>query len=305
MSADLALRSGPYLVELHEALSSLDRRVRDVSFEALAERVKSVAAGLEALPSEDAELGGKLGALRDSLASLPEEPARPAWLEFRNRVQPHYEAVVHDLLRERVTVPSLRPKNYARNALHLASSCFGLAVVELSPSAAVPVAVACAFAGTGWALELARSRSPRINEACLRLFGRTAHPHEAHRVNSATWYATALVVIAASDIPAAAAVALLTLGLGDPAGAIVGRRFGRYKLAHGRTLEGTLAVIAVSVLASLAFLAFVHPELARATRIGAALAGATAGALAELASRRVDDNLTIPLAAFAAAAAAL
>jgi dolichol kinase len=200
-------------------------------------------------------------------------------------------------------VPSLRPTNYARNVLHLASSLAGLAALELFASRLVPVLIASAFMIAGWSLEIARKQSPSVNAACMRLFGRTAHPHEAHRINSATWYATALVVLAVSGLVPACAVGLLSLGLGDPAAAIVGRKLGRIKLMHGRTLEGTLAFVVVGGLASFAYLALVHPRLGVSLSAAGAFGGALAGALAELASRRVDDNLTIPLAAFGTAAA--
>jgi dolichol kinase len=217
-------------------------------------------------------------------------------------VQPLYEAVVHDLRAERVDVPSLRPTNYARNVLHLSSSMMGLAALELFSSWLVPVLIATAFMVAGWTLEIARKQSASVNAACMRLFGRTAHPHEAHRINSATWYATALVVLALSGFVPACAVGLLSLGLGDPAAAIVGRKIGRIKLMHGRTLEGTLAFVLVGGLASFAYLAVMHAGYGLALNAAAAFVGALGGALAELASRRVDDNLTIPLAAFGTAA---
>ena len=53
--------------------------------------------------------------------------------------------------------------------------------------------VACVLA---WAMEISRRRSQRINEAILRVLSPIAHPHEVRRVNSATWYTTALAIMA-------------------------------------------------------------------------------------------------------------
>jgi dolichol kinase len=302
MNGTLAEESSSLLVELHDALSELDRRARRRNLGELGPRIDAVRTQLDALTDEPrTPLATRIATLAQELSDAPDADRRGPWLQFRARVQPAYEAVVHDLRRESVDVPSLRPTNYWRNALHVTSSVSGLAAIELSPSPLVPIAIAAAFTVVGWSMEIGRRRSERINAFCLRLFGKTAHPHEAHRINSATWYATALLVIALVQSTAAAAVGLIVLGLGDPAAAIIGKRFGRHKLLYGRTLEGTLSFMLVGALASFTFLRVAHPSLAVGVAALAAVAGGFAGAIAELVSRRLDDNLTIPLAAFAAA----
>lgn len=302
MSASLAEASSSIVVELHEALSELDRR-RRVRAE-LADTIGGVQGRLRTLSEADEARGlaSRLSALADALDAPPTTGKRGAWLAFRARVQPVYEAVVADLRAERVDVPSLRPTNYARNALHVASSLTGLLILEAFDGGPIPAIVAIGIMLSGWSLEIARKQSPRVNDLCMRLFGRTAHPHEAHRINSATWYATALVVLAVSGFVPACAVGLLALGMGDPAAAIVGRKLGRVKLVHGRTLEGTLAFVLVGGLAAFAYLSALHAGHGAVVNAAAAFVGALAGALAELWSRRVDDNLTIPLAAFGASA---
>ena len=93
------------------------------------------------------------------------------------------------------------------------------------------------------------------------------------------------------------------LGFGDPLAAIVGRRFGRTPIRAGRTLEGSLAFVAAGGGAGLVALAVFTPEVPHA--VGVALTAAVSGALAELFSQDVDDNLTIPLAAALGAAGML
>jgi len=305
MSSSLAEASSPLLVELHAALSELDRRMRERREGDRGARIAAVRTGLRELAtSTESTLAGRLRLLANALAEPPGEPRRSAWLAFRAHVQPHYEAVVSDLRAERVDVPSLRPTNYARNALHVSSSVFGILLLELSPSAAIPIAVSLAFFVSGWALEIGRRKSEAINAFCMRLFGKTAHPHEAHRINSATWYASALVLIALVQNVPAAVVALIVLGVGDPAAAIIGRRYGRTKLVHGRTLEGTAAFATVAAVAAFAFLTIVHPEITVVSALVASILGAVAGAVTELATKRLDDNLTIPLVSFGVAVAA-
>jgi len=306
MSSVVAIEGRDLALQIHDALSELDR-ARRATFPALRERIVTHRVRLASLEAISAGLDRghpvvtAAAALATGLDAVPGSDARHAWLDFRKDVQPSYERLATALRDEDVLVPSLRPTNYARNALHVASAATGIAALEFMPSWSATVALAVAFAVTGWTLEFTRRRSDVINRFSLALFGPTAHPHERERINSATWYCTALVLIALTGIVPAAVVALTVLGAGDPLAAIVGRRFGRIKLVHGRTLEGTLAFIVAGSVAAGVLLALLHPALGVPTILAMAGAGAVAGAVTEAISRRVDDNLTIPLAAFVGA----
>ncbi len=297
--------------ELHGAFAELDRglpfgpnRRTAASVTARLASVRArLGAWLDATPpsaserTEWREVRGELESMSDAATD------RPSLVALRTRVQPSYEAIVRSLAEERVSVPSLRPTNYARNVLHLASAGTGILALELLPSWSWATGVALAVALTGWTLEITRTKSDAVNRFCMQLFGRTAHPHEAHRVNSATWYSTALVILSLTQSLVPCLVALCVLGVGDPAAAIIGRRFGRTPIVHGRTLEGTLAFIVAGGLAALGYVLAFHPTTTMPVAILASFGGALTGAIAELVSRRVDDNLSIPLAACAGAAA--
>ena len=101
---------------------------------------------------------------------------------------------------------------------------------------------------------------------------------------------------------AASAAALAVLGVGDPAAGLVGRRWGRRQLAGGRTLEGTLAFALFGSLAAFAVLLLWHGAAPMPALIAVSVAAGAAGAVAEAASVRIDDNLSVPLAAAVAAA---
>jgi dolichol kinase len=176
-------------------------------------------------------------------------------------------------------------------------------MLRLLPGRAWIVGVAAVVAAAGWTMEAARRRSPAANVLLMRLFAPVAHPHERHRVNSSTWYVTALLALAIFGPLRAAEIGVLVLALADPAAGIVGRRFGRTRLLAGRSLEGSLAFFAVGAAAAFAWLSLLS-ALPRPAAIVLAVAGAAAGALAELASTRLDDNFTVPVAAAAAVAAA-
>lgn len=232
---------------------------------------------------------------------LPVERVRSAWNDFRLEVVPAYERLAAALKPLDVHVPSLRPTNYFRNAYHVASGLGVIALVHhvLPPAYLLPVAVV--FAALAWIFEGSRRVWPGINRVLMFVFSKVAHPHEAFRVNSATWFASAMLLLAAIGDPVVITVALVTLAVGDPVAALVGRRYGTVKLVHGRSLQGTLAFVSVAFIAALAGLSLYFPSMAPGHRVALAAMGAVAGALAELFARRIDDNLAIPAAAAAAA----
>lgn len=228
---------------------------------------------------------------------LPDESdGRERWMEFRELLHPAYEELAATLRACHVELPSLRPTNYARSGFHVLAAVIGLLLVQYTPWAfviAVPVGLASLF----WFLEIARRVSDRWNRALMKFFAPIAHPHERFRVNSSTWFATALSLLALTFEPVVAGSAIMVLGVGDPAAALVGRRFGRVELVNSRTLEGTLTFVAVSFLVVLAVLYMWHGELSLGRKIAVAAAGAVAGALTELFCRRIDDNFAIPVVA--------
>jgi dolichol kinase len=226
--------------------------------------------------------------------SMPSSDAQQRWQDFRLKISPAYERLAASLNDLDIHVPSLRPTNYARNAFHICNAllCLGLLrwVLDVDSTIAVTVSVASA----AWSMELSRRWVPKINELLMWVLGPFAHPHEAWRINSATWYTTALVILSLVQDLAIASTAVIILGFADPAAAIIGRRWGKTKLVNGRSLQGSSAFVAVGTAVATSWLILAYgfsPSLA----LTWGLSGALFGALAELFSRRIDDNLSIPV----------
>lgn len=196
-----------------------------------------------------------------------------------------------------------RPANTTRSLFHVASGALSLALIRLLPGRTWLIAVSLTIAVAAWSMEAARRRSPAANELLMRFFAPIAHPQERYRVNSSTWYVTALVILALFFPLRAAEIGVVVLGLADPAAGFIGRRFGRTRIRTGRSLEGTLAFVVAGTLGALAALVAFH-ALPWSSRITLALVGAVAGAVAELVSTRFDDNFTIPLTVAIAASTA-
>lgn len=311
MEESLAAESGRLAIELHRALSEIDPvRWRAGAADAVRAKLDDVQARLAGLvgrrwPERAAALRARLSEVRGALASgIPEASASGRWMAFRRALVPSYESLQATLSEYEIHVPSLRPTNHRRALFHVSSGALAIAILWLVPAPAWTIAIALPLALGAWTLEAMRRTRPRMNAALMRFFAPIAHPHEYRRVNSATWYLTALALLSFTSSPLPCAIGLAALAVGDPVAGWVGRRYGRVRLVHGRSLEGTLAFVGAATLAAVPVALAFAPSLPWASALVLAGSGAVAGAVAELVSLRVDDNLSIPLTGSAAAAVA-
>lgn len=204
---------------------------------------------------------------------------------------------------DRAVMRPIRAANLTRSFFHLASGLSALALLHFVPGRGWVIAASAAIAVSGWTMEIARRTSPAVNDRLMRLFAPVAHPHERTRINSSTWYVTALLALALLAPLRAAELGVLVLAVADPAAGMIGRRFGRTRLRDDRSLEGSLGFLVTGFLAAAAWLTVVHSAPLGSSALVAAV-GAASGALAELFSTRLDDNFTVPVVVTAAAAAA-
>jgi dolichol kinase len=301
---------------LSEELCALLRQVDPAVFRDEPEvraRVDRVAARVRELVAavEREEPGGRFDRIRERLRVLlatleratPGRTSAPkaAWTAFQREVQPAYESLALTLRGVIAPPPTVRPTNYTRSVFHLASGLGVLGLIQLLPGRAWLIGGSAAFAVYGWTMEMARRRSERVNALLMKLFGRVAHPHEHHRVNSSTWYVTALLLLAIFSPPLSSSIGVVVLAVADPAAAFIGRRYGTIRLRANRSIEGTLGFFATGLVSSFAVLLAFGPHPSSSMLAVAAVAAA-AGALAELVSTRLDDNFTIPVVVATAAA---
>ena len=211
----------------------------------------------------------------------------------------------------RVSPLAPRPTNVLRTVFHAGSAGVAITAIVTLPSRRWLVAIPAAFAVYAWSMEAARRVSPRLNDRLMRFYGAVAHPQERHHVNSATWFGTALVVLALFATRPAMMAGCAILGVADPVAGIVGRRWGRRRLGNGRSLEGALAFFVVGSIAAAialgaggAMAGGAGGDAGLAPLFVVACACGLAGALTELFSTRLDDNLTIPLVVGALATSA-
>jgi dolichol kinase len=135
--------------------------------------------------------------------------------------------------------------------------------------------------------EAVARHAPWVNRLLLRA-------EEQAREAAMIPYAIAVLLTILTVPKLAALIAIYTLGVADPVAAVVGIRWGRRRIAENRTLEGSLAFFA----ATLVIAALVLGRGSDGAALPIAAASVTiglAGAICELVPLRLDDNLTIPL----------
>ncbi len=91
-----------------------------------------------------------------------------------------------------------------------------------------------------------------------------------------------------------AAIALGIMLIADTAAALVGRRFGKHKIANGKSVEGVVAFCAAGIIFAIVLLACGN-LLSVKTALGAVV-GVVLASMAELYEKQlhVDDNFSIP-----------
>ena len=221
--------------------------------------------------------------------------AKEEWRKLFNRLQPAYEGIAQSLRERNLSVPILRQTNYTRSIFHAINGLWALAMIQhgfgywgniITVSLMLTAAVVC---------EIGRRISPAWNKKLMTMFASVAHPHETYKVNSATWYLLAFAILASFVPPMGQAIAVVVLGLSDPAAGIIGRRYGRLKLVGNKSLIGSTAFVLTAFMAAMGVLAIYYPHVALGHMLIIAMVTAFCGTIAELFTLGLDDNFTIPV----------
>jgi dolichol kinase len=224
---------------------------------------------------------------------------------LRNRLLKAYQRLSVMMEALAMPIPHLRPSNVARSLFHCTSAVAILLMIEFVPAFSWMFWIALAYFIFCWGTEGLKRLGPETKARVMKLFALIAHPHEYDKINSATWYGVALLLMSLMPTPVLGIIAIAILGFADPAAALVGRRYGSIKLPGNRTLEGSIGFFVTGTLAASAALAVFHPIGGLGTTLFVAASASLLGALGELAGKWPDDNLTIPMASAAGAFGAL
>ena len=223
---------------------------------------------------------------------------------LRKRLQKAYNSLCVMMEAYQAPIPHIRPSNLARSAFHFLSAMGILAMIELVPHFGYMFWIALGYFVFCWTAEGIKRLGPVHKARVMALFSKIAHPHEYDRVNSATWYGTALLFLAMTN-PTLGVLGVTILGVADPVAASVGRAWGKIPMPGNRTLEGTMGFVVSGTLSGMLVLSLLHPVGDLWATFVVASVAAVCGAVAEFAGNYPDDNLTIPVASALGAALTL
>ena len=273
---------------------------------ALLGQVRVGAAGMLATWSADPDAAPRDPAVVEAVSgvvrAIPASDAAVDWRSVYAALWRAYESLARALRAEGVAAPRLRPTNWPRTLFHGFAGIAMVLAFELALTPATTLLCTALWCVWAWSLEFARWRWPRVNEACMRAFGAFAREHERTSINSATWLGTGLLLLALTVPDPRGLLGVVAIVFGDPVAGFVGRRWGRTKGLHGRSLEGSLGFAGATWVAALGYLRIFHPELAWPVTIASVAVAGVVGAVVEHVTVRIDDNLAVPVAVAAAVA---
>lgn len=181
-----------------------------------------------------------------------------------------------------------RRVNIPRKMWHASSGMFMISVLIWNyPSKRMALEILFAAAVLLLIIDIVRFSSHEGRSFFKSFFGQLAGAKEEEGPNASFFYAISLLVAVLLYSPRIAMGSITSLAIGDPVAAIIGTMFGKRRI-FGKSLEGALANALVSFGLIVIFV--------RSPFVAAV--GAVTGALVEMIPiPKVDDNLSVPIAA--------
>lgn len=143
-------------------------------------------------------------------------------------------------------------------------------------------------------VEAARLYLPGINRLFINYFGFLMRSEEKHNPTGTLYYLLGAMISILLFPKEIALFSMTVLAVGDPAAYIIGSNFGRLRIGK-KSLEGSLGFLAASIITG-----FLLHKLWGNLSGPVIITGALTGTIVELMPLKINDNLTIPIAASAA-----
>ncbi len=176
-----------------------------------------------------------------------------------------------------------------RKVLHLLVAVFPWIALEVGRE--ITLLIVIPFTIAALIADSIRSRSRTFEAFIQSVFGYMMRPSESDPgrvvVNGATWVLVSFSLLILIFPFGIASAALFIFMLGDAFAALVGQSVGRHRWPRShRTIEGTIAFIAVGILAGVSF---------PGTESVSCVVAVVFGAAAEIPRRPLNDNVRVPL----------
>lgn len=181
-----------------------------------------------------------------------------------------------------------------RKAWHMATGLIGLFIYKKSGLAEETMAFALlSVAIVAFTIEFLRLRNEKMNAFLMKIMKPVMRESERNSTSGLPFYALG-VALALFFFPERIAVlASLFLIFADPIASFFGILYGRDKILPNKSLQGTIAAFTVCYILTLVYgLNYVSPNM---SLLIFAIAAGIIGAISEMCSQFVDDNLCIPV----------
>lgn len=181
-----------------------------------------------------------------------------------------------------------------RKVWHISTGLIGLVTYKkLGVTPEFTASVLLVFAILAFLFEFVRLRSEKINKFAMVLMKPVMRESERNSVSGLPFYALG-VSLALFFFPERIAIlAILFLIFADPIASFFGILYGRDKILPNKSLQGTIAAFSVCYIVTISY-GLIYKGPSMNLLLFAVVAGVI-GAVSEMCSQFIDDNLCIPV----------
>lgn len=181
-----------------------------------------------------------------------------------------------------------------RKLWHMATGLIGLTFFYKSGISTDAMASALLFFSTcSFLLEFFRLRNEKVNQLLMTVMKPIMRESEKNSVSGMPFYALGVSLSLFFFPERIAVLSVLFLVFADPIASFCGVLYGRDKILPNKSLQGTIAAFSVCYIVTLVY-GLIHASPSMNLLVFSILAGVI-GAVSELCSQFVDDNLCIPV----------
>jgi diacylglycerol kinase (CTP) len=181
-----------------------------------------------------------------------------------------------------------------RKLWHMGTGLIGLYLYKVSGLDAISMSyLLFAIAAFGFIIDMTRLKYPPINKIVMVVMGPFMRESERTSFSGFPFYALGVSLSLFLFPEKLAILSILFLVFSDPVSSYFGILYGKDKILPNKSLQGTVAGYLCCYLVTLIYgMIFAEPTI---QLLLFAIFGGLIGALSELLSQVVDDNLTIPV----------
>lgn len=176
-----------------------------------------------------------------------------------------------------------------RKSVHLFALTIPIGYIIVPESPAKLILAVCAFIAI--LLDLLKYYDKGFRKFFYSIFGNMLRSKEIKRFTSSSYILAAGLICAFAYSKWVMVISMVFIILGDIAGAIFGKRFGKHKTIGNKTLEGSLAFFIVAFFGTIVVKYSVFTDI----QLSALFMGALTATVLEALPLGIDDNLSVPV----------